>query len=202
MPQLSIKDLHLIPSTPLTLELAKGGRLMSDADAEDLLSTAHHEAAHYVAALACKSYVWQIVARASRRAGGSRGQVWDAAPLPVHDAFISFAGYAWERRHGQAYRAEQDLERGCESACEAGVDAVQLFRRAEEFVELDAEDAIRYATVGILALSTKQGVLAGKRLQALNAWLKSHVPALPHFPLRGSAHVGVPATCPCPAPKT
>jgi hypothetical protein len=179
MSKLSTNELDRIPYVPLTLELARGGREMSDEAAKDRMQTAMHEAAHLVAAIACKSTIIDIELEPYKKSRpGTAGRANTVELLEWHTAWVYFAGAAWEKYNGDIERANDDLTGGIQAAIAAGTVPFDLFCEVAEFVEMDAEQVIGYAAVGILMLMPKNGKLERKKLAALVSWLKPYVPAL------------------------
>jgi hypothetical protein len=179
MSKLSTNELDRIPGIPLTLELARGGREMPDDAAKDRMQTAKHEAAHLVAAIACKSSIIAIELEPYKKSRpGTAGLANTVELLEWHTAWVYFAGAAWEKYNGDIERANDDLAGGIQAAIAAGTVPFDLFCDVAEFVEMDAEQVIGYAAVGILLLMPKNGILEGRKLAALVSWLKPHIPVL------------------------
>ena len=179
MPKISLNELDQIPNIPLTLELARGGREMPDAAAGDRMQTARHEAAHLVTAIACKSAILAIELepyKKSRSETGGRANTVEL--LDWHTAWVYFAGAAWEKYNGDIERANDDLTGGIQAAIAAGIVPFDLFCEVAEFVEMDAQQVIDYAAVGILLLMPRNGKLEGASLAALVHWLRPRIPVL------------------------
>ena len=114
---------------------------MSLVDSQDRLDTAQHECAHLTAAIACKASVMGIeldAPHAPRRKPA--GQRHTCASLLEHEAFISFAGHAWEyaQHGGDASRAVNDLAGGIEFARQLGAPYQPIYDAADHFVNITA----------------------------------------------------------------
>ena len=179
MAKLSIKELDRILCIPLSLELARWEREMSDEAAKDRMQTVRHESAHLVVAIACGSAILAIELKPYGKARrGTAGIANTVELLEWHTAWVYFAGAAWEKYNGDIERAHDDLTGGIQAAIEAGTDPFDLFWQVAQYVEMDAEQVINYAAVGILLLMPKNGKLTGNKLAALVRWLKPLIPAL------------------------
>jgi hypothetical protein len=168
--KLSINDLNLIPTIPLSVELAARSVDLTLDQAKDRVCTALHEAAHLVAAIACPRssihYVWVHPKAKGKRGVG--GEVRADECLPDEESLISLVGYAWEERHGNIVTAKGDYKRGFNFSYPDVLDTARTFIVSHDTL-------IRYAATGILCLGTAKGVLNGRRLKALVQWLRPHV---------------------------
>ena len=181
MPKLSVNDLDRILDIPLTLELVREhySRPMTDDEAQDRLDTVQHECAHLVAAIACKgAWIGSIELyspHAPRRKPA--GRVQSLGCLLEHEAFMSFAGYAWEfkRHNGDARRAANDLADGIQYARELGVPYQPIDDAVNHFVNVTASKAIRDAAVGVVCLMPQHGMLRYGNLAHLVRWLRSQI---------------------------
>lgn len=181
MPKLSINDLDRILDIPLNLDLVREHyrRPMTDDEAQDRLDTVQHECAHLVAAIACNAGIGSVqlyAPFASRRRPA--GRVESFSHLPEREAFMSFAGHAWEfRRHnGDARRAADDLDTGIYYARVRGVPYQPIYNAADRFVNVTASKAIRDAAVGVICLMPQHGMLRRDKLDHLVRWLREKCP--------------------------
>ena len=178
MPKLSVNDLDRIHDIPLTIELVREhySRPMTDDEAQDRLDTVQHECAHLVAAIACKgAYIGSIQIYAPhvpRRKPA--GRVESCGDLLQHEAFMSFAGHAWESKlhNGDARRAANDLNEGIQYARELGVPHQPIYAAADHFVNVTASKVIRNAAVGVVCLMPQHGMLRYCKLFHLVSWLR------------------------------
>lgn len=189
VPKITAKTLDLIPSIPLTLGLVREHypRPMTDAEAQERLDTALHEAAHYVAALAFRGscttsiHLYAPTGRGSKKPAGRTQSVCVGAE---EDAFHSIAGYVWERmRNANTTRADGDFEAAERQARSGTLSVWDLIHVAARFIRHDAKLPIQYAAVGLICLVTQAGVLDGKRLNHLSDWLRPQVPRPPEIPV-------------------
>jgi hypothetical protein len=166
---LSIKSLDLIPSIPLTLELAGGGFGYADNVIAERLHIAPHECAHLVSAIACpRSGILglQLMTRHHKNMGAGNCQTLEC--YPDEASLVSLCGYAWEELHGDVKRAAQDFKEGFRPH------RAYMLHRAREFV-VKHEQVINYAAVGVLALIPKNGDMGRAKLHALAQWLKPYI---------------------------
>ncbi len=187
MPKLSVKNLDEILTMPLDEDLARWGRTMSNEDAKDRIRIALHEAAHLVAAVACNSSVRWVeiyVPHKSKNLPGGRIQSYERRELD--SAFVSLAGYAWEKNFGNTNLARSDWERALSESRPYDVEIHDLLIQTEDYILGAGKIWVHYAAVGILGLCTVKGVLAGRRMQHLFNWLKPKIPKyqLPHRPVK------------------
>jgi hypothetical protein len=189
MKRLSVNQLEEIFSLPLSIDLARGTRMMSDAQAEDRLAVALHESAHLTASIACpNTSILGVSVYAPYRAKhlqgrGIDGQVRSCSLEPEHDAFINFVGVAWEERHGDVNYAAADYRAGVAHARASVSDRPgsageikRILDCARVFV-LEADTAIRWASVGLLALVPNSGDLNRRKTAKLAEILRPHVPS-------------------------
>ena len=184
MPKLSVNALDRITDIPLTIELVREhySRPMTDDEAQDRLDTVQHECAHLVAAIACNgAYIGSVQIyspHVPRRKPA--GRVESCGDLLEHEAFMSFAGHAWEakRHNGDTRRAVSDLEDGIRYARERGVPHQPIYAAADRFVNVDAIKTIRDAAAGVVCLMPQNGMLRHDKLAHLVKWLRLqvHVP--------------------------
>jgi len=181
MPKLSVSALDRITDIPLTIELVREqyNRPMTDDEAQDRLDTVQHECAHLVAAIACKGAWIQSVELYAPHVPRRKpaGRVQSPGILLEHEAFMSFAGHAWEfKRHsGDARRAVNDLDEGIQFARERGVPHPPIYDAADHFVNVSASKAIRDAAVGVVCLMPKTGMLRDAKLAHLVRWLRPRI---------------------------
>ena len=183
--KLSIKNLSVIPSLALEVELTRRFRKnMPAEDAQDFIASVQHEAAHVVAAISCGVHRIRLVHVScnKRPICGASGEVFLAGYSPQHEAFISFAGFVWEKYNRDISRAESDLRRAVYETSLAEQDPMTEYRKAELLVIMDAAQAVTRATIGILTLADARGHLQGSRLRHLVEWLK---PQVPHYATLG-----------------
>ena len=180
MPKLSINDLDRILDMPLNLELMREhySRPMTDDEAQDRLDTVQHECAHLVAAITCRASVTSIelyAPHAPRRKPA--GHVHASGRLLEHEAFISFAGHAWEyaRHGGDASRAVNDLTDGIEFARQLGALYQPIYDAADRFVNVTASKVIRDAAVGVVCLMPQNGMLRRDKLDHLVRWVRTQI---------------------------
>jgi hypothetical protein len=181
MPKLSVNDLDRILDIPLTIELVREhySRPMTDDEAQDRLDTVQHECAHLVAAIACKGAsitgVELYAPHAPRRKPA--GRVQSLGCLLEHEAFMSFAGHAWElkKHNGDARRAANDREEGIEYARQRCVPYQPIYDAADRFVNVTAIQAIRDASVGVVCLMPQNGMLKNGKLAHLVRWLRPQI---------------------------
>ena len=178
MPKLSVNALDRIHDIPLTIELVREhySRPMTDDEAQDRLDTVQHECAHLVAAVACKASIISIELYAPHAPRSKpAGRVQSPGILLEHEAFMSFAGHAWEikRHNGDARRAVNDLEEGIQYARERGVPYQPIYDAADRFVNVTALKAIRDAAVGVVCLMPQNGMLRRNKLDHLVRWLRA-----------------------------
>ena len=180
MPKLSVNALDRITDIPLTIELVREhySRPMTDDEAQDRLDTVQHECAHLVAAIACRASVTSIELyspHAPRRKPA--GHVHASGRLLEHEAFISFAGHAWEyaQHGGDASRAVNDLNDGIEFARQLDAPYEPIYDTADRFVNVTASKAIRDAAVGVVCLMPQNGMLRRDKLDHLVRWLRARL---------------------------
>ena len=181
MPKLSVNDLDRILEVPLTLELVREhySRPMTDDEAQDRLDTVQHECAHLVAAIACKGAWIGSVELYAPHAPRNKpaGRVKSDGVLLEHEAFMSFAGHAWESKqhNSDARRAVNDLKDGMEYARQLGVPYQPIYDAADRFVRITASPVIRDAAVGVLCLMPQDGMLRRGKLLHLVRWLRPQI---------------------------
>lgn len=180
MSKLSVNAFDRITDIPLTIELVRKhySRPMTDDEAQDRLDTVQHECAHLVAAIACKASIVHIELYAPHVPQGKpAGRVQSPGILLEDEAFMSFAGHAWEsKRHdGDARRAANDLEDGIRYAHERGVPYQPIYDAADRFVNMIAVQTIRDAAVGVVCLMPQHGMLRYGRLAHLVRWLRPRI---------------------------
>jgi hypothetical protein len=170
MPILSINNLERIPLIPLTIELARGNRNLTDELATEKLKFALHEAAHLVAAIACPKSTIHFVHVHPTGNGwrGVGGRVQSDEKFEDEESFVSLAGHAWEEQHGDIATARGDYLRGFKPSYP------DVLNTARAFI-VSHDHPIRYAATGILCLCTAKGELDGLRLKALVKWLRPQV---------------------------
>jgi hypothetical protein len=155
---------------PLTVELARGDRKLTDELATEKLKFALHEAAHLAAAIACPHSsihnVW--VHPTGKGFRGVGGRVRSDEKYEDEESFVSLVGYAWEELHGDIATARGDYERGCNPFYP------DVLATARAFI-VSHDTAIRHAAIGVLCLCTVKGVLDGQRLKGLVKWLKPQI---------------------------
>lgn len=180
MPKLSVNNLDRICDIPLNIELVRDcyNRPTTDDEAHDRLDTVQHECAHLVAAIACKASIISIELYAPHVPRGKpAGRVQSPGILLEHEAFMSFAGHAWEseRQDGDARRAVHDREDGIRYARERGVPHQPIYDAADHFVSVTAAQTIRDAAVGVICLMPKAGMLRDAKLAHLVRWLRPQI---------------------------
>lgn len=181
MPKLSVNALDRIHDMPLNIALVREhySRPMTDDEAQDRLDTVQHECAHLVAAIACNgAYIGSVQIYAPhvpRRKPA--GRVESCGDLLEHEAFMSFAGHAWEakRHNGDTRRAVSDLEDGIRYARERGVPHQPIYDAAHHFVNITASQVIRDAAVGVVCLIPQDGMLRHGKLAHLVKWLHPQI---------------------------
>lgn len=184
MPKLSVNALDRIHNIPLTIELVREhySRPMTDDEAQDRLDTVQHECAHLVAAIACKASIISLELYAPHVPRSKpAGRVQSPGILLEHEAFMSFAGHAWEskRHNGGAWRAVNDLHEGIQYARELGVPQQPIYAAADHFVNVTASQVIRDAAVGAVCLIPQDGMLRHGKLAHLVKWLRPRIPVNP-----------------------
>jgi hypothetical protein len=170
MPILSINYLSHIPLIPLTVELARGNRNLTNELATEKLKFALHEAAHLVAAMACpKSTIHYVHVHPTGKGWrGVGGSMRSDEKFEDEESFVSLVGYAWEEEHGDVATAKGDHARGFNPSYP------DVLTKARAFI-VSHDDHIRHAATGILCLCTAKGELDGLRLKALVKWLRPQV---------------------------
>ena len=161
---------YRLPDLPLTLDVARAWKPMSDEDAAHYLGVASHESAHVMACLSVGGCISSVIIRPRKTDTGEYGGANIAGVLPQHDAFMSFAGYAWEELHGDTRRGSEDLISGKHSDPQ---NWERNLADARRYV-VKADTAIRYGAAGILQAMPVNGLLEGKKLQKLMQWLKPY----------------------------
>jgi hypothetical protein len=173
----SASTTKMLTQTTITPELVRGDRQMTDAEVAYKTGTAHHEAAHLVAACACPgSGIANVrVHPTGRRStsyrgpnAGAAGTVGSSEVYEDETLFVFLVGYYWEVNYGEPKRAEDDFQRGNKSGYE------YVRNQADAFVVAN-EELIRQVAVGLLALATKDGTLKGEKLDKLVAWTRARV---------------------------
>ncbi len=170
-----LTDMLTLP--PITPALVRGDRKMTDAEAAYKTCTAHHEAAHLVAACACPGSgitgVW--LHPTGRRSmsyhganAGAAGTVSSSEVYPDEECFVSLAGYYWDANYGEPKRAADDFQRGDKPEYR------YVHDQADVFVSTNKE-LIQQVAVGLLLRATKDGTLKGKKLDKLVAWTWARV---------------------------
>ena len=159
-----------LPDLPLSLDVVRAWKPMSDEDAAHYLSVALHESAHVMACLSVGGCISDVIIRPRKTTTGEYGGANIAGKLPRHDAFMSFAGYAWEELHGDTRWGREDLIFGKQS------DPKNWERNLEDARRYvaKADAAIRYGAAGMLQAMPVKGLLEGKKLQKLLHWLKPY----------------------------
>ena len=168
-------NIYRLPDLPLTLEVARTWKPMSDEDAAHYLRVALHESAHVMACLSVGGCVCDITIRPRRTTTDEYGGANIAGKLPEHDAFMSFAGYAWEELHGDTGWGSDDRTVGKQSDPE---NWERNLADARQYV-VKADTAIRYGAAAILQAMPVNGLLEGKKLQKLLHWLKPYASSAP-----------------------
>ena len=106
---------YRLPDLPLTLDVVRAWKPMSDEDAAHYLRVALHESVHVVACLSVGGCVCDITIRPRRTTTCEHGGTNIAGIQPEHDAFMSYAGFAWEELHGDTRWGSEDLIAGKQS---------------------------------------------------------------------------------------
>lgn len=159
-----------LPELPLTLDVARAWKPMSDEDAAHYLGVALHESAHVMACLSVGGCISDVIIRPRKTTLGEYGGANIAGVEPEHDAFMRFAGYAWEELHGDTARGKDDRISAEHSDPE---NWERNLADAHQYV-VQADTAIRYGAAGILQAMPLNGPLKGKKLQKLLHWLKPY----------------------------
>ncbi len=145
---------------------------MSDEDAAHYLRVALHESAHVMACLSVVGCISSVIIRPRKTNTCEYAGANIAGILPQHDAFMIFAGYAWEELHGDTRWGSDDWIVGKQSDPE---NWERNLADARRYV-VKADVAIRYGAAGILQAMPVKGLLEGKKLQKLLQWLKPYAP--------------------------
>jgi hypothetical protein len=134
-----------------------------------LTAIATHEAAHVVAAVSRDVAVREAWIKGERGSGqtirthGSDGRV---ITLPIEiqdDAFVSYAGYAWEEINGEVDYAAADLAYAQRCASPAELDNARIFIRCHDRL-------IRNMAAAMLELRNSRGWIRHETLLNLCFW--------------------------------
>jgi hypothetical protein len=137
----------------------------------DVSAVALHESAHLVAALSRQVAVREVWIKGicgsgqPRRTRGSDGRVLVLPDNESDDAFVSYAGFAWEEIHGDTDYAASDLAQA-QRMC-----AQDELQNARVFVT-DFDRLIRQTAVLLLVCRTKSGWLKDERLSDVCYWVE------------------------------
>lgn len=136
-----------------------------------LTAVATHEAAHMVAAVFRKVAVRLVWIKGVRGSGqtirtrGSDGRV-GVLPLEIQDdAFVSYAGYAWEEVHGDVDYAAVDLDYAQRCGSPHELDKARMFIR-------DHDRLIRQTAAAMLELRSARGWIRNEPLLDLCFWVE------------------------------
>lgn len=136
-----------------------------------LTAIATHEAAHLVAAIARDVAVREVWIKGKRGSGqtirtrGSDGRVL-TLPLEIQDdAFVSYAGYAWEEINGEVDYAATDLACAERRASPAELDNARIFVRCHHRL-------IRHTAAAMLELRDSRGWIRHEKLFDLCFWVQ------------------------------
>jgi hypothetical protein len=134
-----------------------------------IANVATHEAAHFLAAIARDVAICEVWVKGRNGSGqtirtrGSDGRI-NTLPFEINDdAFVSYAGYAWEERHGDIVYAASDFA----YAEQAGVpeelgNARKLVQKHEIF--------IRHIGAAMIELRDSRGWIRREKLKDLCFW--------------------------------
>ena len=141
------------------------------AENKQISEVATHEAAHFVAAVSRGVGIHKVWIKGkygsgvSTRTKGTDGHVAVWANDYADDAFVSYAGYAWEEIHGDIGYAEVDYE------CAERHNQPEELDKARKFIQ-QQEQLIRQVAAAMLDLRNSKGWLTGKKLQDLCCWVQ------------------------------
>lgn len=142
-----------------------------NADAE-IKAIACHEAAHFVAAVTCHIKVLDVWIKGTKPSGSSirtRGRDGLISPCPngpEDDAFVSYAGYAWEERYGTIATADHDWK----SAQRHNLQAMLTEARS---LVIERHAVIVATAAAFIAKRTQSGWIANQKLETIYS-LVSH----------------------------
>lgn len=181
-----VRKLPDLATLPLKMKMVDPlGRLTPD-QCRERVRAALHEAAHFVAACAFRSYVIRVEVytqpptpqrRASRNAYRMVGDGYtESDDTPEQVPYTTFAGYAWEGLYGDTSTAEHDLEQVISEL----VAQPHVVSQTIAFVKKH-ERLIRLVAKGILLYCKADGTLSTGGRFALQAWCESQILGSPNF---------------------
>ncbi len=132
---------------------------------------ATHEAAHFVTAVSRGVGIHKVWIKAKRGSGlsirtkGADGHVAVWANDYDNDAFVSYAGHAWEEIHGDIGFARVDFEYAQRN------NQPEELEKARKLIQ-EQEQLISQVAAAMIELRDSRGWLKGKKLQDLCSWVQ------------------------------